>query len=153
MTCSGGSVHTFSAIYSYLCPWPQACFTCELVSLSWPLFFRHPILTILDVLRPLRACAPLDKHLLGSALHIILGTFSSTWFLRYGFLPLDFSVMDFVPLGTFFWLYYTLSVPVPFPHIFPISNVLVPSLFVSLHSLNLVYFVLSIVLFGTSWFA
>ena len=65
--------------------------------------------------------------------------------------PLDFSVIDFVPLGTFFRSYNTSSVPLPFLQIFPISNVRVPSWFVSLHSPNLTHFVLLIILVETSW--
>ena len=66
--------------------------------------------------------------------------------------PLDFPVMDFVPLGMVFRSYNTSSVPVLFPQIFPISNVRVPSWVVSLHSPNLTHFVLLIVLVETSWF-
>ena len=43
--------------------------------------------------------------------------------------PLDISVMDFVTLGTFSRSYNAPSVPVPFPQIFAISYVRIPSWF------------------------
>ena len=61
--------------------------------------------------------------------------------------------MDFVPLATFFRSYNTFSVPVPFPQTIPISNVNVPSWFVSHYSPNFAQFVLLIVLVETLWFA
>ena len=64
--------------------------------------------------------------------------------------PLDFSVTEFVPQGTFFRSSRAPSVPVPFPHLFLISIVRVPNWLVSLHSPNLVHFVLPIVLVETS---
>ena len=57
--------------------------------------------------------------------------------------PLDISVMDFIPLGTFSRSYNAPSVPVPFPQTFAISNVPVPSWFAPLfaepHALSASY--------------
>ena len=64
--------------------------------------------------------------------------------------PLDFSVMNFVRLGTYFRSYNAPSVPLPFPQTFAISNVGVPSWFAPLHSPNLTHFLLLIVLIETS---
>ena len=64
--------------------------------------------------------------------------------------PLDVSVTDFVLLVTLSRSQPAPSVPVPFPHPLPISIICVPNCFVSLHSPNLVHFVLSILLVETS---
>ena len=121
--------------------------------LTDPCFFLPYYLGHFGLVRPLRTCAHLEKPLLGLAPHITLGTFSSPGFLRYGFCHPDFSVTEFVPQGTFFRSSRAPSVPVLFAHLFLISIVHVPNWLVSLHSPNLVHFVLPIVLVETSWFA
>ena len=68
-------------------------------------------------------------------------------------IPLDFSIIDSITLGTFFRSFNTSSVPVPFPQTLSISNVHVPSWFVSHYSPNFAQFVLLIVLVETLWFA
>ena len=123
---------------------------CLVTVCDTPVFFCHFISAILDIVglflpvrvpkNPCLTWRPISHLVL--SLHLDFSVMDSV--------PLDFAVTEFVPQGTFFTSYRAPSVPAPISHLFPISIVRITNWLISLYSLNLVYFVRSIVLVETS---